>query len=134
MAWWSSCDAGDSYFVELIEPELGQSGVRAMVAASRDTAAERGLPGVPPSASGAILAERMTFLVADNPEVQVVVFLPAAEANSISEMRKVIGAFYNRASHSCLLIALASHTSNLGRVNPTSSDITLNLYPYRRSA
>ena len=46
---------------------------------------------------GRIFAERMMFSLADNPEVRVVVFLPAAEANSISKMRKVIGAFHDNA-------------------------------------
>jgi hypothetical protein len=46
---------------------------------------------------GRIFVEHIWFSLADNPEVRIVALLPAAEANSISKMRKVIGAFRNGA-------------------------------------
>jgi transcriptional regulator with XRE-family HTH domain len=90
--------AGDSYFVELIErlnsvsPEFAQWWPRHDILPLTEGCSQYRHPLV-----GRILAEHMMFLLADNPELRVVVFLPAAEANSISKMRKVIGAFQNGA-------------------------------------
>ena len=57
---------------------------------------------------GRILAEHMTFSVADDTEVRLVVFVPATEANSISKMRKVIGAFHNGARRSRIRMDIIS--------------------------
>ena len=90
--------AGDSYFVELIErlnsvsPEFVQWWPRHDILPMTEGCSQYRHPLV-----GRIFAERMMFSLADNPEVRVVVFLPSAEANSISKMRKVIGAFHNSA-------------------------------------
>jgi hypothetical protein len=43
------------------------------------------------------LVEHIAFSVVDNPELRVIVQLPLAEANWISKIRKVIGAFQNGA-------------------------------------
>ena len=90
--------AGDSYFVELIErlnsvsPEFAQWWPRHDILPMTEGCSQYRHPLV-----RRIFAERMMFSLADNPEVRVVVFLPAAEANSISKMRKVIGAFHDNA-------------------------------------
>jgi hypothetical protein len=92
------CHAGDSHFVELIErlnlvsPEFAQWWPRHDILPLTEGCLQDRHPLV-----GRILAEHMTFSVADNPEVRLVVFVPATEANSISKMRKVIGASHNGA-------------------------------------
>jgi len=92
------CHAGDSHFVELIErlnsvsPEFAQWWPRHDILPLTEGCLQYRHPLV-----GRILAEHMTFSVADNPEVRLVVFVPATEANSISKMRKVIGASHNGA-------------------------------------
>jgi transcriptional regulator with XRE-family HTH domain len=90
--------AGESYFVELIErlnsvcPEFAQWWPRHDILPLAEGCSQYRHPLV-----GRIFAEHMMFSLADNPEVRVVVFLPATEANSIGKMRKVIGAFHNGA-------------------------------------
>jgi len=94
--------AGDSHFVELIErlnsasPEFAQWWPRHDILPLTEGCSQYRHPRV-----GRILAEHMMFSLADNPEVRVVVFLPAAEANSISKMRKVIVGFRSGASSTC---------------------------------
>jgi transcriptional regulator with XRE-family HTH domain len=90
--------AGDSFFVELIErlnsvsPEFAQWWPRHDILPQTEGCSQYRHPLV-----GRIFAEHIWFSLADNPEVRIVAFLPAAEANSISKMRKVIGAFHNGA-------------------------------------
>jgi transcriptional regulator with XRE-family HTH domain len=90
--------AGDSCFVDLIErlnsvsPEFAQWWPRHDILPRTEGCSQYRHPLV-----GSILAEHMMFSPADNPEVLLVVFVPAAEANSISKMRKVISAFHNGA-------------------------------------
>ena len=47
---------------------------------------------------GQMVVEHATFLMGDNPELRLLVFLPAAESNSFAKMRKVIGGFRGGAS------------------------------------
>jgi transcriptional regulator with XRE-family HTH domain len=47
---------------------------------------------------GRMIVEHATFLLADNPELRLLVLLPAAESNSIAKMQKVIAAFRGGAS------------------------------------
>jgi transcriptional regulator with XRE-family HTH domain len=85
---------GDSYFVELVErlkavsPEFAEWWPRHDILPMAE-----GSRPYNHSLTGRIVVDTMTFSVADNPELRVFCFLPVAEANSISKMRKVIAAF-----------------------------------------
>jgi hypothetical protein len=85
---------GDSYFVELVErlkavsPEFAEWWPRHDIRPMAEACRQYNHP-----LAGRMLADTMTFLVADNPELRVSCYLPVAEANSISKMRKVIAAF-----------------------------------------
>jgi len=89
---------GDSYFVELVErlkavsPEFAEWWPRHDIRPMAEACREYNHP-----LAGRMLADSMTFLVADNPELRVSCHLPVAEANSISKMRRVIAAFGNGA-------------------------------------
>jgi transcriptional regulator with XRE-family HTH domain len=88
--------AGDAYFVELIErlnsvsPEFAQWWPRHDILPLTEGCSQYRHPLV-----GLILAEHMMFALADNPEVRVVAFLPATEANSLAKVQKVIASFRN---------------------------------------
>jgi transcriptional regulator with XRE-family HTH domain len=91
--------AGDAYFVQLVErlkqvsPEFlewwPRHDIRQMSEGRRDYHHPVG---------GRMIMEHATFLVEDNPEIRVLVFLAAAEANSIAKMRKVIAGFRGTAA------------------------------------
>jgi transcriptional regulator with XRE-family HTH domain len=85
---------GESYFVELVErlkavsPEFAEWWPRHDIRPMAEGCRQYNHPLV-----GRILVDTMSFSVADNPELRVFCFLPTAEANSISKMRKVIASF-----------------------------------------
>jgi hypothetical protein len=86
--------AGDAYFVQLVErlkqvsPEFVEwwprHDIRQMSQGRRDYHHPLG---------GRMIMENATFLVEDSPEIRVLVFLAAAEGNSIAKMKKVIAGF-----------------------------------------
>jgi transcriptional regulator with XRE-family HTH domain len=86
---------GDSYFVDLVDrlntasPEFAQWWPRHDI---RPTI-ERSLPYDHPLV-GRILVDTMILSVVDNPEMRLFCMLPAAEADSINKMRKIIAAFH----------------------------------------
>jgi transcriptional regulator with XRE-family HTH domain len=85
---------GDSYFIELVErlkavsPEFAEWWPRHDIRPMAETSRQYNHP-----LAGRMLVDTMTFSLADNPELRVSCFLPTAEANSISKMKKVIAAF-----------------------------------------
>jgi hypothetical protein len=85
---------GDTDFVELVErlnlvsPEFAQWWPRHDILPLTERSVEYSHP-----LAGRMLVDAITLLVADNPELRVFCFLPTAEANSISKMRKVIAVF-----------------------------------------
>ena len=90
---------GDSYFVELVErlnavsAEFAHWWPRHDILPMTERAVEYNHP-----LTGRMLVDAITLLVSDNPEMRVAFFLPAAEANSIIKMRKVITGFRSGAS------------------------------------
>ena len=90
---------GDSYFVELVErlnavsPEFARWWPRHDILPITEDCRPYNHP-----LAGRMLVDGMTFSMADNPELRIFCFLPVAEANSISKMRKVIMGFRNGAS------------------------------------
>jgi transcriptional regulator with XRE-family HTH domain len=90
---------GDSDFVELVErlnlvsPDFAQWWPRHDILPLTERCVEYNHP-----LAGRMLVDAITLSVADNPEMRVAFFLPVAEANSISKMRKVIVGFRNGAS------------------------------------
>jgi transcriptional regulator with XRE-family HTH domain len=91
--------AGDAHFVELVErlksvsPEFAEwwprHDVRPLSEGSRD---------YDHPLAGRMIVEHTTFMVGDNPELRLLVFLAAAESNSANKMRKVIAGFRGGAS------------------------------------
>jgi transcriptional regulator with XRE-family HTH domain len=86
--------AGDAHFVQLVEglksvsPEFALWWPRHDIQPMSEGRREYHHP-----LGGRMIVEHTTFLVGDNPELRLLVFLPAAESNSIAKMRKVIAGF-----------------------------------------
>jgi transcriptional regulator with XRE-family HTH domain len=86
--------AGDAHFVQLIEglksvsPEFAQWWPRHDIRPISEGRRDYDHP-----VGGRMIVEHATFLVGDNPDLRLLVFLAAAEANSIAKMRKVIAGF-----------------------------------------
>jgi transcriptional regulator with XRE-family HTH domain len=91
--------AGDAHFVQLVErlksvsPEFAEwwprHDIRPMSEGRRDYNHPTG---------GRMIVEHATFLLGDNPELRLLVFLAAAESNSIAKMQKIIAGFRSGAS------------------------------------
>ena len=102
--------AGDSHFVQLVDrlnavsPEFAQWWPpRHDVLPITEGCLEYNHPLV-----GRMIVDHMTFAVVDNPELRVIALLPAAEANSMKKMRKVIAAF--RGGAAVRAVSLAANT------------------------
>jgi transcriptional regulator with XRE-family HTH domain len=108
--------AGDSHFVQLVDrlnavsPEFAQWWPpRHDVLPITEGCLEYNHPLV-----GRMIVDHMTFAVVDNPELRVIALLPAAEANSMKKMRKVIAAF--RGGARARVVALAASTAKPARL------------------
>jgi transcriptional regulator with XRE-family HTH domain len=91
--------AGDADFVQMVErlksvsPEFAEWWPRHDIRPMSEGRRAYNHP-----IGGRMIVEHATFLLADNPELRLLVFLAAAESNSIAKMQKVIAAFRKGAS------------------------------------
>ena len=91
--------AGDADFVQIVErlksvsPEFAEWWPRHDIRPMSEGRRAYNHP-----IGGRMIVEHATFLLADNPELRLLVFLAAAESNSIAKMQKVIAAFRKGAS------------------------------------
>jgi hypothetical protein len=114
--------AGDSHFVQLVDrlnavsPEFAQWWPRHDVQPLSEGCLEYNHPLV-----GRMILDHMTFSLVDNPELRVL--LPAAEANSIRKMRKIIAAFRSGARARGLSLAASTAKPTRGRARTTSPQV-----------
>jgi transcriptional regulator with XRE-family HTH domain len=90
---------GDRHFVQLVErlesvsPDFAEwwprHDIRPMTEGRRHYDHPQG---------GRMIVEHTTFSIGDNPELRLIVFLAAAESNSVAKMQKLIAAFRKGAS------------------------------------
>jgi hypothetical protein len=91
--------AGDADFVQMVErlksvsPEFAEWWPRHDIRPMSEGRRAYNHP-----IGGRMIVEHATFLLADNPELRLLVFLAAAESNSIGKMQKVIAALRKGAS------------------------------------
>jgi transcriptional regulator with XRE-family HTH domain len=101
--------AGDTHFVQLVErlksvsPEFAEWWPRHDIRPMSEGRRKYDHP-----IGGRMIVEHATFAVGDNPELRLLVFLAAAESNSIAKMRKVVAGFRG---------GFSSHSSGLARRN-----------------
>jgi hypothetical protein len=93
--------AGDAHFVQLVErlksvsPEFAEWWPRHDILPMTEGRKDYDHP-----LAGRMIVEHTTFLVSDNPELRLVVFLAAAASNSIAKMEKVVAGLRSGASSS----------------------------------
>jgi transcriptional regulator with XRE-family HTH domain len=86
--------AGDAHFVQLVErlksmsPEFAQWWPRYDILPITEGRNDYDHP-----LAGRMTVEHTSFLAVDNPELRLVVFLPAAASNSIAKMKKIVATF-----------------------------------------
>jgi transcriptional regulator with XRE-family HTH domain len=91
--------AGDAHFVQLVDrlksvsPEFAQWWPRHDILPMTEGRNAYDHPKV-----GRMIVENTMFSVVDNPELRLVVFLPAGASNSIGKMKKIVAAFRKVAS------------------------------------
>ena len=91
--------AGDAHFVQLVErlksmsPEFAQWWPRYDILPITEGRNDYDHP-----LAGRMTVEHTSFLAVDNPELRLVVFLPAAASNSIAKMKKIVATFRKGAS------------------------------------
>jgi transcriptional regulator with XRE-family HTH domain len=91
--------AGDTDFVQLVErlrsmsPEFEEWWPRHDIRPMTEGRRAYNHP-----IGGRMIVEHATFLLADNPELRLLVLLAAAESNSIAKMKRIVAAFRKRAS------------------------------------
>jgi transcriptional regulator with XRE-family HTH domain len=91
--------AGEEHFVQLVErlksvsPEFAQWWPRHDILPMTEGRNAYDHPEV-----GRMIVENTMFSVVDNPELRLVVFLPAAASNSIAKMKKLVATFRKGAS------------------------------------
>jgi transcriptional regulator with XRE-family HTH domain len=95
--------AGDADFVQLVErlksvsPEFAQWWPRHDILPMTEGRNEYDHP-----LAGRMIVEHTMFSVSDNPEVRLLVFLPATASNSIAKMKKIVMAFQRGSSSSAV--------------------------------
>ena len=115
--------AGDAHFVQLVErlksgsPEFAEWWPRHDIRPISEGRRDYNHP-----VGGRMVVEHTTLLMGDNPELRLLVFLAAAESNSVAKMRKVIARFRGSVS--------APYSGRQRPNKPRSRDAG---FPHRRS-